>query len=255
MKILIVTKKNLTAVLFLILGSLAVIIALQGVSAITALNAKRLNPICSVKTDEKKVAISFDNDWGDEETQRLIDILRRYSVKASFFVVGAWADKYPKSVLSIAAAGHEICNHSNTHPHMPRLTRTDMLSQITDCNSKIKKITGVGPVLFRPPYDDYSNALMEAVDSADMYCVKWSIDSLDWKNPTPRQIVEQVTTQVKPGSIILFHNGALNTATALPDVLGTLQAQGYTIVPVSQLIYKDHYTIDETGMQIKSQLH
>jgi len=77
-------------------------------------------------------------------------------------------------------------------------------------------------------------------------------DSLDWKNPTPKQIVERVTTQVKPGSIVLFHNGAKNTPTALPTVIETLQAHGYQIVPVSQLIYKDHYTMDNAGMQIQN---
>lgn len=252
MKFLIITRERILAVLCALISCvLAVVITFQCVASISVLTAKRLSPICSVKTDEKKVAISFDTDWGDGETQRLIDILGRYDVKASFFVVGAWADKYPKSVRSIAAEGHEVCNHSDTHPHMPKLTREDMLAQINSCSNKIKNITGVSPILFRAPYDDYSNALIEAAGSVGMYSVKWDVDSLDWKNPTPRQIVERVTAQVKPGSIILFHNGALNTASALPTVLGTLQSRGYLIVPVSQLIYKGDYTVDDAGTQMK----
>ncbi len=253
MKFLILTRQRLlTGLCCFVAGVLAVFITLQGVTAITASEMKQLNPICSVKTDEKKIAISFDTDWDDRETEKLIEVLRRYSVKASFFVVGAWVDKYPGSVKSIAAAGHEVCNQSNTHPHMPKLSRAEMQAQIMDCNRKIQKITGISPALFRPPYGDCSSNLVEAAQSMQMYCVMWDIDSFDWKNPTPGQIAERVTSQVKPGSIVLFHNGALNTVTALPDILGTLQTQGYSIVPVSQLIYKDHYSVDRSGMQIKN---
>jgi peptidoglycan/xylan/chitin deacetylase (PgdA/CDA1 family) len=94
---------------------------------------------------------------------------------------------------------------------------------------------------------------METAKSANMYPIQWDVDSLDWKNPTPSQIANRVLTQVKPGSIILFHNGALNTPTALPTVIKSLQEKGYQIVPVSQLIYKDNYTIDNAGMQIKNE--
>lgn len=253
MKYFILTRRRLfTLLCCLIAGVLAVIITLQGITATIASAVQNRNPICSVVTDEKKIAISFDCDENDLETQRLLEILRRYNVKATFFVVGAWADKYPKSVLAIAAAGHELGNHSNTHPHMPKLNRTDMLAQITDCNAKIKAITGVSPILFRPPYGDSSGDLVEAVSSVPMYCTEWNIDSFDWKNPSPRQIIERVTALAQPGSIVLFHNGALNTATALPDILDSLQKQGYTVVPVSQLIYKERYTVDASGMQRKS---
>lgn len=253
MKFIILTRQRMITLLCcLIAAALAVVITLQGIKAVTAFAAQNRNPICFVKTDEKKVAISFDCAWDDQETPKLLDILNRYNVKASFFVVGAWADRYPKSMQSIASAGHEIGNHSNTHPHMPKLSRNAMLAQIIDCNQKIKTITGTEPVLFRPPYGDCNAALVETAGSVRMYCIEWNIDSFDWKNPAPRQIVERVTTQVKPGSIILFHNGALNTVTALPEILSSLRAQGYAMVPVSQLIYKDGYTVDASGMQAKN---
>lgn len=251
MKIIILTKSRiLTLICALLSGVLAVGIGFQGVAAIRASASKRLLPIYCVKTSEKKIAISFDAAWGNESTQTLIDILNKYNVKTTFFVVGAWVDRYPESVKALVAAGHEVCNHSDTHPHMPKLGRAEMTAQLTNCNNKIKSITGTCPILFRPPYGDYDNALMETAKSVHMYPIQWDVDSLDWRNPTPRQIVERVVTQVKPGSIVLFHNGAMNTPTALPTVIETLQAQGYQIVPVSQLIYKDHYTIDNAGMQI-----
>jgi hypothetical protein len=180
----------------------------------------------------------------------LIDILKKYNVKTTFFVVGAWVDKYPDSVRALTAAGHEVCNHSSTHPHMPKLTQQEMTSQITSCNEKIKAITGASPLLFRPPYGDYNDSLINTVNGLKMYPIQWSVDSLDWKDPTPQQIASRVLSRVKPGSIVLFHNGAKNTPAALPTVLQTLQAQGYKIVPVSQLIYKSDYTIDSAGVQI-----
>jgi Predicted xylanase/chitin deacetylase len=252
MRFLILTRKRILTVLCcLICGILAVFLAFQGVAAIRASSSKRLIPIYCVKTDEKKIAISFDAAWGNEETQTLIDILNKYNVKTTFFVVGAWVDKYPESVKALAAAGHEVCNHSNTHPHMPKLGQTEMAAQVAECNNKIKNVTGASPLLFRAPYGDYNNPVIETVKSLNMYCVQWDVDSLDWKNPPPNAIVTRVTTTVKPGSIVLFHNGAKNTPAALPKIIEALQSQGYQIVPVSQLIYKDNYTIDHTGMQVK----
>ena len=254
MRVFTVTRKRLLTILF---SSLAIVLAaaagVRGVQAVQTSASKRLLPIYNVKTEEKKIAISFDAAWGNEETQTLIDILKEYNVKTTFFVVGAWVDKYPDSVKALTAAGHEVCNHSNTHPHMPKLSEADMEKQISACNNKIKAITGVSPILFRPPYGDYSNALVKTTQGLGMYAIQWDVDSLDWKNPTPQQIIDRVTSKVKPGSIVLFHNGAKNTPAALPSILKTLQSQGYTIVPVSQLIMKDHYTIDSAGMQIPNQ--
>lgn len=254
MRVITVTRKKLLTVLLCMLAAvLAVVVCVRGVQAVQVSASKRLVPIYNVKTDEKKVAISFDAAWGNEETQTLIDILKEYNVKTTFFVVGAWVDKYPESVKALAAAGHEVCNHSDTHPHMPKLSQADMQKQIVSCNEKIKSVTGVSPLLFRPPYGDYSNAVVKTVGDLGMYPIQWDVDSLDWKDPTPQQIIDRVTSKVKPGSIVLFHNGAKNTPAALPTVLKTLQSQGYSIVPVSQLIFRDNYTIDAAGMQIPNQ--
>ena len=255
MKVMTLRGKKILAVLVCVLAAaVALTAATQGILAVQTSASKRALPIYNVKTEEKKVAISFDAAWGNEETQTLIDILAKYNVKTTFFVVGAWVDKYPDSVKALAAAGHEVCNHSNTHPHMPKLSATEMSAQVTECNNKIKSVTGVSPTLFRPPYGDYDNALVNTINGLHMYPIQWDVDSLDWKDPTPKQISDRVLQRVKPGSIVLFHNGAKNTPAALPTVLQTLQAQGYTIVPISQLIYKDNYTIDAAGMQMPNSI-
>lgn len=114
--------------------------------------------------------------WGNEDTQQLIDILGKYGVKATFFVVGEWVDKYPESVRALWEAGHEIMNHSDDHPHFPKLTPDAMRAQLTACSDKIEAITGTRPILFRPPYGDYDDKVISTVRGEGMYCIQWDVD-------------------------------------------------------------------------------
>jgi polysaccharide deacetylase family sporulation protein PdaB len=251
MRVVVLNRRQVTMSLLgiiLILCTLftAIIIAPK---AIEAASTKRIIPIYCVDKKEKIISISFDAAWGNEDTNTLIQILAKYKVKATFFVVGEWVDKYPESVKALSDAGHEVMNHSNTHPHMPKLSNEDMLNEIKSCDEKIARITGVTPILFRPPFGDYNNELITNLKSINHYCIQWDVDSLDWKNPTPEQIQQTVLKKVKPGSIVLFHNAAINTPAALPGIIEHLQKDGYTLVPISKLIYKDNYTIDTKGMQ------
>lgn len=187
--------------------------------------------------------------WGNEDTKQLIDILGKYNVKATFFVVGDWVEKYPESVKQLHDAGHEIMNHSDTHKHMPQLSAEDIAKDINSCNDKIEKVTGVRPTLFRPPYGDYSDKVIKTLRDMKMYTIQWDVDSLDWMNKSAEFITKKVTTKVKPGSIVLFHNAAKNTPEALPGIIEKLQADGYKLVKISEIIYKDNYTIDHSGRQ------
>ena len=117
-------------------------------------------------------------------------------------------------------------------------------------DEKIAAITGETPLLFRPPYGDYNDTVIRTVRDCGMYAIQWDVDSLDWKDPTPEEICQRVLKRVQPGSIILFHNEAKNTPAALPSVIEGLIRQGYEIVPVSQLIYREDFTMDHTGRQI-----
>ena len=188
--------------------------------------------------------------WGNEDTEHLIEIFKKYNVKVTFFVVGEWVDKYPESVKALADAGHEIMNHSDTHPHMPQLSIEKMTEQINACNDKIEKIIGRRPTLFRAPYGDYDNNLIDTLSALNMYCIQWDVDSLDWKDYTADKISERVLSKVRPGSICLFHNAAKHTPEALPIILENLLADGYKIVPISQLIMTNNFTINHEGRQI-----
>lgn len=164
--------------------------------------------------------------------------------------MGEWVDKYPESVKALHDAGHEVMNHSGTHPHMPKLSRADMQKELETCNDKISAITGVRPKLFRPPYGDYNNALVETVEQAGMYTIQWDVDSLDWKDLSAKQMMDRVLPKIVPGSIVLFHNGGKHTPEVLPLLLKALIEDGYKIVRVSEIIYYDNYEIDHAGRQI-----
>ena len=212
---------------------------------------KRDLPIyCVDKGEEKICSVSFDAAWGNEDTEELIAILGKYNVKATFFVVGDWVEKYPESVKQLADAGHEIMNHSDTHPYMTKLSDEQMKEQINLCSDKIQSITGVRPTLFRPPYGDYNDRVVSNARQINHYTIQWDVDSLDWKDLSPDAIYDRVTKRVSPGSIVLFHNAAKNTPAALPKILEKLQSDGYSIIPISQLIYKENYRMDNTGRQI-----
>ncbi len=173
MKFFIITKKHL---MLAICGVVAVAVAVIGSVSISAAN-DRLLPIYCVETDKKQIAISFDAAWGNDDTEQLISILKEYDVPATFFVVGAWVDKYPESVEALHKAGHQIQNHSNTHPHMPQLSREQMKDEIQSCNKKIEAITGKCPTLLRPPYGDYDNALIETMQELKMSTIQWDVDT------------------------------------------------------------------------------
>ncbi|QIB26774.1 polysaccharide deacetylase family sporulation protein PdaB [Caloranaerobacter azorensis] len=218
---------------------------------ISVFSVKKELPIYSVDTDEKKIAISFDAAWGDQYTKQILDILDKYNVKTTFFLVGFWVDRYPDMVKEIVKRGHEIGNHSTNHHHMTKLSQEQIIKELKETEDKIKKITGKKTILFRPPFGDYNDKLIRTCKNNGYYVIQWDVDSLDWKELGVEPVVDRVLRNVKKGSIVLFHNNAKYVTKYLPIIIEKLQAKGYKIVPVSELIYKENYYIDNTGRQIK----
>lgn len=237
------------------LGSvmLAVAVALLFVAAATpsfisaaAMKDRKL-PVYSVERDDKCVSLTFDAAWGNEDTQTLIDILARYEVKATFFVVGFWADKYPESVQALHEAGHEVMTHSDDHAHFNQLTRQQIIDNLNAGCDKIEAVTGVRPKLFRAPYGEYNDLVVQTAEELGLTTIQWDVDSLDWKDLPAAEITRRVTESVRDGSIVLFHNAALHTPEALPEIIETLLSRGYRIVPVSELLLRGDYVVDHTG--------
>ncbi len=246
-------KKNyrLNILLVMLIVSVSIIYNYAGYTKLLNVfrNNSRELPIYCVDTPEKKVAISFDAAWGADYTEDLLAILKKYDVKTTFFLVGFWVDKYPDMVKRIDEEGHEIGNHSSKHPHMSQLSKERIIAELTNTSEKIEAITNKKVTLFRPPFGDYNNRLIETSRELGIQVIQWDVDSLDYKDYGKDAIVKRVLSKVKNGSIVLFHNNATYTKDALPIILENLQQEGYKVVPVSELIYKENYYIDHTGMQ------
>lgn len=210
-------------------------------------------PIYCVDTEEPKVALSFDAAWGNEDTAQILEILAKHQVHVTFFMTGGWVESYPEDVKAILAAGHDLGNHSQTHPNMSKLSNEAQQEELMKVHNAVKELTGVEMELFRPPYGDYDNSVITNAKKCGYYTIQWSVDSLDWKDYGVDSIIQTVCEHknLEQGAIILCHNGAKYTAQALDTMLTNLKDQGYEIVPISQLIYKDNYHMDTAGKQIK----
>lgn len=221
------------------------------ISVSNTVNGREL-PIYCVQTDKPQIAISFDAAWGNEDTRRILEILKKNDVKATFFMTGGWVESYPDDVKAIYADGHDLGNHSQNHKNMSQLSDEECKQELLSVHEKVKELTGYEMFLFRPPYGDYDNDVITNARSIGYYPIQWDVDSLDWKDYGTTSIINTVTQHkhLGNGSIILCHNGAKYTADALDTLIQDLKAQGYTFVPLSELIYKDHYHLDQEGRQI-----
>ncbi len=220
---------------------------------VSIMQNERKLPIYCVDCSEKKVALSFDAAWGNEDTQAILDILAKYNIHVTFFMTGGWVETYPDDVKAIAAAGHDLGNHSENHKQMSQLSKEECKEEIQKVHDKVKALTGIDMTLFRPPYGDYNNTLVESVNELGYHCIQWDVDSLDWKDYGVESIIDTVVNNnhLGNGSIILCHNGAKYTKDALESMITGLQDKGYTIVPVSELIYTGEYHMDHEGRQFK----
>lgn len=253
MKVIFLSKSQILRILstiMIILLSVTLVHAYESDAVAVFLNIKKELPIYSVAVKEKKIAISFDAAWGAEYTSRIMDILEERDIKTTFFLVGFWMDKYPERVKEIAKRGHEVANHSTTHPNMSKLSREQIINEIMTTQEKIEKLAGDRSVrLLRPPFGDYNDLLIQTCRELGFHVIQWDVDSLDWKEMGVQHMFDRVTQRVDDGSIVLFHNNAKYITEALPLILDHLLAEGYDIVPVSELIYKENYRLDHTGRQ------
>lgn len=209
-------------------------------------------PIYSVKTDSKKVCLTFDCAWGTDYTIDMLNLFDFYNIKVTYFTVQFWTEKNASFIQEINKRGHEIGTHSATHKHMSKLNSNQIESELLTSKNAIESITNKKVSLFRAPYGDYNNLLIDTAKNLGLFTIQWDVDSLDWKDISATQIAERVTKKVKNGSIVLFHNNGTNTLKALEIIIPTLINSGYTFETVNNLIYKDNYYIDANGTQIQN---
>lgn len=251
LKYRVITVNSTLAAAILVIGAIISTVTLSQIAVSVSQNTRKL-PIYCVETDEKRVSITFDAAWSAEDTDEIINILKKYDAKATFFAVGDWVDTNPNEVKKLYNNGHEIANHSDTHILFGKSDRKEIKNEIENCNRKIEKIIGETPKLVRAPSGDYDNKSIEVTEKLGMKMIQWDVDSLDWKLLSVDEIYSRVVSKVNNGSIILFHNGVKNTPQALDKILKKLKKDGYEFVTVGELIYYDNYIIDNSGKQIKS---
>ena len=218
-----------------------------------SVNGREL-PIYCVETKEPKIALTFDAAWGNEDTQKILEVLKKHDVRVTFFMTGGWVENYPDDVKAILAAGHDLGNHSENHKNMSQLSDAKKKEELMKVHDKVRTLTGYEMFLFRPPYGDYDNAVVNVAKDCGYYTIQWDVDSLDWKDYGVDSVIKTVTEHkhIGNGSIILCHNGAKYTAQALDTLITKLKEKGYTFVPVSELIYRDGYHMNVEGRQIKN---
>lgn len=217
----------------------------------TAANTSRLLPIYNVDTDENKVALTINCAWNAEDIDLILQTLSNNEVKATFFMVGDWIAKFPDAVRKIYESGNEIANHSETHSHVNNLNYDKNVEEITKCSDRIKLVTGNPTTLYRGPYGEYNDTVVKAAESSNHTMIQWNIDSLDYKGLTGEQMWDRIKPKLEKGSIILMHNGTENTALSLDMIIKNIKQEGYDLVTVSDLIYKENYKIDNNGIQHK----
>lgn len=213
--------------------------------------AKQL-PIYSVDTTENKVALTINCAWNADDIDLILETLSKHDCHVTFFMVGDWVAKYPEAVKKIYDAGHEIGNHSDTHPHVNNMNLEQNINQIKQCSDKIESITGSKTTLYRGPYGEYNNTVIQAATNSNHLTVQWSIDSLDYKALTCEQMWERIEPKLACGSIILMHNGTENTALSLDTLLTNIKNKGFEVVKVSDIIYSSDFNIDNNGIQHKN---
>lgn len=248
-------KKYLIS-LSIIIAIIMLMLTTPGIIKTNTNSQNRKLPIYCVDTEDKRIALSFDAAWGNEDTRKILDILIDNNVKATFFMTGEWIEKYPEDVKAIFAEGHELGNHSMNHLQMSTLSSEECAKEIQKPHDKVKELTGYEMKVFRPPYGDYNNILLDTAESLNYHTIQWDVDSLDWKDYGVENIIDTVCNHkhLNNGSIILMHNGATYTADALDQLIKNLKSQGFVFSLISDLIYTENYYIDHEGRQHQNPL-
>ena len=193
----------------------------------------------SVKTESMKIALTFDDGPHPHQTERILSILDEYDVRATFFMVGVNVRNYPDAAKAVAAAGHEIGNHTYSHRHLRNLSSQELAAELEECDTALFEICGCRPSLFRPPEGAINSSVEDCTAQGEYRVILWSLDTRDWERKSTEQIVRCVLSSVKAGDIILMHDYIghhARTAEALSILLPELLERGFEPVTVSELL-------------------
>lgn len=189
--------------------------------------------------DKKIIALTFDDGPHPKETNEILNVLKKYNIKATFFIAGKHANWYSKPLIRASDEGHELGNHTFSHPDISKLNKNQLEKEILECEEMLIKLTGQKTKLFRPPYGSYDKDVLEEIAKKYGYkIVLWTtLDAKDWKNPGANKISDTIVNNAKNGDIVLLHDYATeNTVEALDILIPKMLEKGYKFATVSELI-------------------
>lgn len=240
----------LAAVLLLAIANLVELALVGAVRAVVSTVSGRLVPIYFVATGESKVAFTFEGGPGRDATLGVLRVLKDHDVKSTFFLSGKWIAQNAQAAQVVAQEDHELGNYTWSAPHVNSLSAGEIRRELEKAHKLISETCGQTPRVFRPPYGEYSNKVIEAARELGYETVVWSVDSLDWRGAPADDIKARVLAKVHKGSIIRFHVGGAHTVESLPSIISELKRQGYAVVPISSLLIGGSYYIHpHTGEQ------
>ena len=192
-------------------------------------------PISHGNTNNPKIAFACNVFWGEEFLPDMLNTLDKENSKITFFIGGSWAKRYPDLLKDIASRGHELGNHTYSHPHPNNLTKQQNQEQITRTEVLVYENTNIKTTLYAPPYGEYNDNVLAAAADLGYTTIMWSIDTIDWQRPPVEVLKNRVLKKIHNGAIILMHPTD-PTAKALPELIKELKAKGYTITTVSDIL-------------------
>lgn len=248
-------KKNLAIYLSLVMGAIFIFLLVnfnsKKIYASTLLN----HPVYRVNKLEKEVALTFDINWAENEyLYDILKILDKYNIKGTFFIMGGWlnyTEENKEKLIMIKERGHEIGNHSYSHPNFSKISCGRMIEEAKKTDDAISETIGIRTKLFRFPSGDYNEEAVKTIEGMGYKCIQWDVDSVDWKELGEDIEYQRIMKNTRPGSIILFHNNAKYTPNNLVKVIDKFSKDGYKFITVSELLYRDNYYIDSNGEQFK----
>jgi len=213
-------------------------------------------PIYRVAREDNSIALTFDINWAEnEQLYNILDVLDKYNVKGTFFIMGSWvnySDENVQKLKQIYEGGHEIGNHSYKHPMFSQISNEKIMEELYKTDKIIEDTLGIKTNLFRFPSGDYSKEAVKYINSLGYKIIQWDVDSVDWKNIGEEYEYNRVYDNKKSGSIVLYHNNTKYTVTNLEKIIKKLSEEEYKFLKVSELIYQENYYINEQGEQIKN---
>ena len=206
-------------------------------------------------TRSNYMCLTFDSAYINTYTYDILDILDEHNIKSTFFMTYEFMEKNPEQIMEIIKRGHEVANHSTTHPDLNKAKDSKVVKEIMKAHNFIKDLVGVDMCLFRFPFGSYSPRTVSLLKNMGYYPIQWTLDSVDWKNTGKDFLINRFKGNdnlLTGGSIILFHNGATYTPAALPEIIEMIYDKGLKCVRVTDLIYQHDFHIMK-GKQIKGQ--